>query len=109
MAAAFREGHVDDVLDHVHASFRGEGLDRRALGGVLLQLHRSGAPAPYVASVLLEEDEEGADERQVTILGILARGDPARTAPRNLRAFRIKARLAWIDGAWLVMSATLER
>jgi len=109
MAAAFRAGEIEDVIDHVHPEFRGAGLDRESLRGVLHRIFRAGLGIPYVALSTADEDEAGGKERTLVVLGLLTRGDPARARPRALRPFRIEARLVREDDKWLVVSADFER
>ena len=78
----------------------------RAQARILVPKHLAGA-GPYVAQVT--PDREGDDERHLSVIGVLCRGDPEQANPRNLRPFRMEITVRRDGDDWLAVSATVHR
>lgn len=104
-----REGEWDDAWDYVADDFTAHGVTAAQARMYIPKYLADSGYAPYVAHVTTDPGHEGEDERTVSVIGVLCRGDPALANPRHIKPFRLEIRVRRDGDDWLATSATVHR
>ena len=97
-----------DVWDFCADEFTAHGISKGQCQVLIPRYLSDAGYLPYVAHVTTD-DQQGLDERTVTVVGVLCRGDPALANPRQIKPFRLEIRVRRDGDDWLATTATLHR
>ena len=109
VAVLRREGAWDDAWDSVAAEFSAHGINRAQARMYVAKYLADSGYRPYVANVTTDPELEGEDERTLSVLGMLCRGDPNQAKPRHMKPFRLEIGVRRDGDDWLAVSATIHR
>lgn len=104
-----RAGDWDDAWDYLADDFAAHGLTGPQIRALVPRHLEDAKLSPFVAHVFTRSEEEGDDERTLTVIGILCRGDPMDASPRQMRPFQAELRVRVDGDDWTIVSATVHR
>lgn len=106
--ALCREDAWDDAWEFVADGFVARGITRAEARILVPRYLADSGYAPYVAHVTTDPDREGEEERTLSVIGVLCRGDPTKAKPRQIKPFRLEIEVRRDGDDWLAVSATVH-